>query len=314
MSRITVFEGPDGSGKSTLAKRYAEITGACYRHHGPCSCVTGNHLLKVYVEMMLPALLGYQDVVLDRAWLSEQAYGSVIRSWDRVGYAGARLVERLALRCEVAVVLCLPSLEVCRRVWGERGAGGDLYSQELMAKVYRGYETRWQDGDLTDLPLVTHTVHGYEDALWRELAAIHEHQEAHPVAWRTGGNLLAPVALVGDASGLLRNEDLELRVPFGSFNAAGCSRWLATQLGERGIKELDLFWVNSGDPAFEEIAEEWLVGSGKAVHALGAKASERLGEVGIDHVRVNHPQYAKRFRHRQVYELPRLIREALDDA
>lgn len=311
MSRITIFEGNDGSGKSTLARQYAELTNACYRHHDPCPRVTGNHLLKVYVEMMLPALLGYQDVVMDRAWLSEQVYGSIIRRKDRVSCVGARLLERLALRCEVAMVLCAPPFEVCQQVYRSRRAGEDLYGEDLLRLVDWGYTQRWQEGSLTDLPLITHAVHGHEETLWRELAAIHGHQEAHPVAWRTGGNLLASVALVGDDFDPLRNEDLELRAPFGSLGAAGCSRWLVEKLSERGIKESDLFWVNSSDSSFEEIAEEWL--PGKTVYALGTTASKRLSATGISHVHVDHPQHAKRFRHRQVYELPRLIREVLDE-
>ena len=312
MSRITIFEGPDGSGKTTLAKRYAERMGACYRHHGPCPQITEEHLLKIYVEMMLPALLGYQDVVLDRAWLSEQVYGLVIRSRDRVGIAGSRLLERLALRCEVAVVLCLPPLAACQRVWSKRSTGEDLYSQELMTRAYRSYETRWREGTLTDLPLVTHAVHGYEDTVWRELEAIHMHQEAHPPAWRTGGNLLASVALVGDDLVPLRNEDLEMRTPFGSFSAAGCSRWLALRLSNLGVRERDLFWVSASDPSFEEIANEWL--RGKEVFALGKKAHSACAQAEVSHEPVHHPQYAKRIRLRQAYDLPRLIREVLDDA
>jgi hypothetical protein len=311
MARITIFCGPDGSGKSTLAHQYADRTGARYFHHGPCSRVTGNHLLKVYLEMLLPALWGYQDVVLDRAWPSEQVYGSVIRGKDRVGSIGARLLERHALRCEVAVVLCLPTLETCREVWQRHGRV-ELYSHELLVRVHGEYQRRWHDGCFTELPLVTHAVHGHEETLWRELAAVHEHQEAHYTLRGMGGNLLAPVALVGDELGPMRNEDLAMRVPFGSFSGAGCSRWLTQQLQLNGIREDQLLWVSADNPQFQDIATEWLMHK-SAVYALGKQASQRLYEAGISHVEVEHPRNAKRVCHRRAYELPRLIKEVLDE-
>jgi hypothetical protein len=312
VSRITIFEGPDGSGKSTLARQYAGRTGARYFHHGPCSRVTGNHLLKVYLEMLLPALWGYQDVVLDRAWPSEQVYGSVIRGVDRVGPIGARLLERYALRCEVAVVLCLPPLKICRDVW-QRKDRVELYGHKLLARIHAEYQRWWQDACFTELPLITHAVHGHEETLWRELAAVHEHQEAHYTLLGMGGNLLAPVVLVGDEFGPMRNEDLVTRVPFGSFSHAGCGRWLTQQLLVHGIREDQLLWINVDNPQFQDIATEWLMHK-SAVYALGKQASQRLYEAGILHVEVEHPRNAKWVCHRRAYELPRLIKEVLDEA
>ena len=62
--RLTIFEGPDGSGKSTAAQAYAEATKAKYVHF-PALPQVDKSLGRIYVEAMLPALLGYQDVVFD---------------------------------------------------------------------------------------------------------------------------------------------------------------------------------------------------------------------------------------------------------
>lgn len=113
-NKLTIFEGPDGSGKSTLAKRFAKATGARYVHFGPLPKISGS-LGRVHVEAMMPALLGYQDVVFDRSWLSEVPYGQAFREGtDRLGDPSREMLDRLALRCGGAVVMCDPGWETVR--------------------------------------------------------------------------------------------------------------------------------------------------------------------------------------------------------
>ena len=77
-AKLTIFEGPDGGGKTTAAEKYAKETGAQYVHFGPLPHVKDS-LARVYVEAMMPAILGLQDVVFDRSWLSEIPYGTAFR-------------------------------------------------------------------------------------------------------------------------------------------------------------------------------------------------------------------------------------------
>src|SRR5882757_4772670 len=102
---LTIFEGPDGSGKTTAAKAFAAEMGARYVHLPQFKRVTTG-LPRMYLEAMLPALLGYQDVVMDRCWLSEVPYGRVFRDGaDRVGEISRHMLERVALRAGALVVL-----------------------------------------------------------------------------------------------------------------------------------------------------------------------------------------------------------------
>ena len=76
--KLTIFEGVDGSGKTVAAKRYADEICARYIHFGPFTRVTDG-LARMYAEAMLLAVIGYQNVVFDRSWLSEGPYGLVMR-------------------------------------------------------------------------------------------------------------------------------------------------------------------------------------------------------------------------------------------
>ena len=70
---LTIFEGCDGSGKTVAAKEFAEKTGALYYHFDALDGC--ENVSQVFIDAMLPALLGVQDVVFDRSWLSEKIYG-----------------------------------------------------------------------------------------------------------------------------------------------------------------------------------------------------------------------------------------------
>ena len=88
--KLTIFEGCDGSGKTTAAREFAEQTGAKYVHFHNLPRIKKG-LGRMYVEAMLPALLGYQEVVFDRSWLSETPYGEAFREGRDAGTVGDAL-------------------------------------------------------------------------------------------------------------------------------------------------------------------------------------------------------------------------------
>lgn len=290
--RVTIFEGPDGSGKTTAALAFAKETGARYVHCGPFPRVTSKGLGRMYIEAMMPALLGLHDVVMDRCWMSEPIYGRVFRDGkDRLGSAGRRILSRIALRCDARVVLCLPDYDTCLINWRHRHVeGGEYLEREAQLKaVWEQYigagEQRW----LINLPIFGYDYTRGElriDAIRSSL------NDAHDVNAQTAGSRVAKVLLVGDDVSDHTDYDSLLQFPFCGLNPRGCSRWLTDQLSKAGIHERELFWTNARAPGVQQVVEEFLENTeGVGPVALGTAVEQQLAARGIiaSHV-VPHPR------------------------
>lgn len=302
---VTIFEGPDGSGKTTAARAFAELTGARYVHLGPFDQVT-NGLARLYVEAMVPALLGYQDVVLDRCWLSELPYGVIFREGQvRLSVADRRMLERLALRCGAVVVRCLPPWPTVKANYLKRKHLEMLDNDHQLRQVHQAYKKL-----ATDLPVLEYD-YTQENVFPVLEAHVHDRRApAHPVSLASAGHWDADTVLVGEAFGAVKNQDPLYRWPFGSFNGVGCSQWLTELLEGINKSENTLFWVNADQDL------RFLVDSPRArartatrsVYALGELAHEALVHLDVKHIEVPHPQYHKRFHHRETYQLAKELK------
>jgi len=302
VKQLTIFEGPDGAGKSTAAAEYALMTGAEYVHFGSMLRVTSG-LCRMYVEAMLPALLGHRPVVFDRSWLSEVPYGMVYREGqDRVGISYRRMLERLALRCGAVVVVADPGWDAVVNSYKERRHLEMLDNEDQLRDVYDLYA--YVD---TDLPRVSFN---YRETTVKNLVdeAYSLSTGCHITEVVSAGNLLAMehgVVLVGDSFAERKDQDPFYQWPFGSFSRSGCSAWLAEVLERAEISEADLFWVNA-DQDLDLIFDKSLK---MKVIALGDKASRVLSSMGIQHKQATHPQYHKRFSAGFRYGLTNMIME-----
>ena len=311
---ITIFEGPDGGGKSTIAQEYAQLTQARYVHHGPYKQVTDGLARMVY-ESMLPALLGYEDVVLDRCWISEPIYADAFREGnDRVGPERARMMDRVAMRCGAVVVKCLPPWAFVKATFNGRKDEEYLDDDQQLLRVYGDYQH-----DLnTHLHVVEYdwTQHVDKKLSLTVMTAIKplvELQRAknppHSIRALSAGNWNAPVVIVGDSFAEHKNNDAMYQLPFVSMNGNGCSMWLARQLTEAGISEQSLLWVNADE--LERVPEFFDWHAAKKFITLGDKASSVIKSVGLDHSPVSHPQYWKRFQNGQPYPLIKVLKDAI---
>lgn len=151
---ITIFEGPDGSGKTTVAKQYAQRTGALYIHFDALYGVTNTH--KYYMEAMLPALMGYQSVVLDRCWHSGPIYDMVFRNLreheQRQTVDICTLLDRAAAFCKAVYVRCLPSEDQCIANWKSRLESELVKSENKMRAIYKLYAEQ----DSVNLPVISY--------------------------------------------------------------------------------------------------------------------------------------------------------------
>ncbi len=297
--KLTIFEGPDGGGKSTAAEAYAKYAGAKYVHFGPLPHVKDG-LARMYVEAMLPALLGYQDVVFDRCWLSEIPYGSAFRGGaDRLGPDSVRMLERLAMRCGAVVVYCRPNWRTVRQNYLKRKEIEYLESEDQLRHVYEVYAAQ-----KTGLPsmLFDYTAPQSERPFYLELSdkIDAQRQMQHPLSVATAGNWSADVVLVGESFAERKDQDPWYQWPFASFSGKGCSRWVTEQLRLANISEKSLLWTNADQDLRAVIDEQQVI-------ALGTSASQSLEAAGIRHEMVPHPQAWKRFNNKQRYPLLDLL-------
>lgn len=141
LKQLTIFEGPDGGGKTTAAKLHNPGKGRQYYHMGPFSNIE-HGLSKEYADVMLPAIFGHSDVIMDRSWISEVPYGLVYRNGkDRIGNEARQLLEWFAHHCVTLVVLCLPPLEVVMENFSKKSQYLD--SVEQLKLVYDWYDTKF---------------------------------------------------------------------------------------------------------------------------------------------------------------------------
>lgn len=288
--KLTIFEGPDGSGKTTAAKDFAQMTGARYVHFGPLPRVADG-LARIYVEAMMPALFGYQDVVFDRSWLSEIPYGMAFREGlDRLGDPTRRMLERLALRCGAVVVACDPGWQVVKANFMARKRLEMLDNDHQLFQVHQLYQAH--PGQLPREPW-DYTAGGDVAKLAQRVSE--RRPPRHPVDLGTAGAWDGSIAIVGESFGEVKNQDSFYQWPFASFSRAGCSQWLATQLEAAGVSERQLLWVNAdADLSFLPTLLTL-----QAVIGLGSSAASNLRRlpwrVGSRLYEVQHPQFFKRF-------------------
>lgn len=90
---IIIIEGPDGSGKSTLAVSISKMTGWPVVHK---SAPSSEAEYKAMVADYIKTLKEHKNLILDRAWYSEMAYGPTMRDKSAISYPEMYELERVA--------------------------------------------------------------------------------------------------------------------------------------------------------------------------------------------------------------------------
>lgn len=296
---LIILEGPDGGGKTTFGVELAKALRFKYIHMSAMSSVGGG-LAKMFVEAMMPALYGYQGVVMDRCWRSEPIYGAEFRGGDdRVGPESAAMLERIAARCHPTYVLCLPPVDACLETFRSRKGEEYLDTEVQLQEVYHNYKrTRANYDAVYDRTQLS--TRQMVEQLSLAVASQRMHKDLrHSTVLPTVGWLDASVAIMGEAFGSHKDCDPLQQYPFVSFSGHGCSRWLTSHLLQAEVSERSLVWLNAN---FDRQHISDFLGQTriKAIFALGVEASRAASDIdvpnGVIVHHVNHPQHAKRFR------------------
>lgn len=90
---IVVIEGADGTGKSTLANSLARYFNAKVIHRTHITDQPKSELYSIYENLIME----HKDhnVILDRAWYSEMAYGPVFRDKSHISIEQMHDLEKL---------------------------------------------------------------------------------------------------------------------------------------------------------------------------------------------------------------------------
>jgi hypothetical protein len=316
---LTIVDGPDGGGKSTWTRWYTARGRQQVYDHGP---YPGEELIAPhYWESMIPA----RDwpVVMDRCWVAEPIYGAAFRGgMNRITTAHRRMLERAALAVRGVVALFLPPYEICRLAFLARKGDEYLASTEELAAVYDGYLGLIRgatnvNGRWLHLPMsLPYVVADWTRHTPRQISALIESVRGLPNEG-PGTGRWAPdetVVLVGDRPGTTPGPGWS---PFTTWNDRGCSAWLADVLEAAEIPESALYWVNAFSADGRATPHEWLATlQPRTVITLGREAAAWLQKWdghrtlrAIDEV--EHPQFWKRFHHRDPYPLVDALQDAL---
>jgi len=318
---VIILEGPDGAGKTTLAHQLADRLSARYVHLGPMTNV--KDIGRIYVEAMLPAIMGYQTVVMDRAWFSEEPYGTVFREGKlRNDNVIDAMLERIVLACTGLVVYCDVDQRLLVESFAARKGKEYLDRADQVLAVARAYRERMAR---TNLPVFQYDY--TKDVLFGASGLFNDirHQlkdkgpRPHMPSWQSAGSLDGAVLLVGEGFTGHQNTDTLLQRPFVSFARNGSSYWLTRQLQVAEIPENELCWVNQ-DQGPETIGD--IINAMphlKAVACLGAEASKTVDQGNIQILRADgvpvynlpHPQHHRRFKHHEPYPLIDIIKESI---
>jgi len=267
-----ILEGPDGTGKTTLARQLAEKLGLKYQHEK--IPLDG---LKYYVNLVSNM---EDNIVYDRCYLGEAIYPSVFQDTFRRDLTRGEVhMLEMALVAKGAILIkCLTSID---QEWSIIRDRGDhlITDRSMIHRVHHGY-LWWFERTLLPGFIYNHTVDSLEDVLQKVsiIQATGYGPSRHPGV--SGFSSGSPRMLVGES----RNQG-----SLAFTSAVGCSAWFHELLAESGDR---YYLTNSDHPT---LLEEIQVVDPIEIISLGQQADFVLTELQVEHTKLPHPQYVKRF-------------------
>ena len=142
--KLFVVEGPDGAGKTTLIKQLEEALSWHTEvvHHGPYLDRSDVQLRNIYHNSFVRTMGERKhNVILDRSWVSEVMYGTVVRDGSRISNADIKRFELHMRNVGGAYIMCMPPVETCLANYAARKEMEYLENEESLRTIYGLYDT-----------------------------------------------------------------------------------------------------------------------------------------------------------------------------
>lgn len=282
-----IIEGADCVGKSTLAQQLCGKLRLEYHHEG---VPPGNGSL---LEYYATSLLRDKPTCFDRHFVGELCYGPVMRGESRLSSEEVKLMLRLILATGTVIVICDPPLEVALGRFQSSNRAEYIDSEEKYCQIWRRFHEFYSlncyhdEGDYPDP--------GKLIEVSRSLTACPRDVVGSPTA---------KFLFVGERCNA---EPDEFHLPF--FSTSGSSGYLNERIAEAGFTEGDIAFTNALDIHGKEVNVRDKRQPNQTLIALGGVAHKILEAQGIKHVRLNHPQFEKRFLSNKSEEYVQKLRE-----
>lgn len=331
LGRVIIIDGVDGSGKSTLAdaiRKEAERRGfkTCYVH---CTYRKNMNVLHHQTTQMWEALRAADQgavAVIDRLWPSEAIYAAHYRGGSKWPLLG-RLMDRVLLKYCAAYVITVPNPEGHAMLFEKlRRARREMYQKvepirELFHQLAYGNLAHTDNNTYADYWMksggmlresnrcMAYDMHAEapHNAAIRALDMADKLFYEQAPAWRDPANMVlghsryAKYLIVGETVNMKAKYMGLPKWPF--YEHGNSSLYLANAMQKLRVSESDFAYVNAFDVPLEFLRSLWELACLHPI-ALGAKAYARLVEAGIpeqDIVRLNHPQWERRFNQYGIY-------------
>ncbi len=276
---IILVEGPDCAGKTTYCNWLIEQHGYRSVHYGTFEC----NPLPNYLEL-LNSLDRYDDVVIDRMWISEYVYGHALRGGERLG-AKVRMLERAFTTLGgVTVMVRTPKSVIQERLFTEPLRDEMNGVRDHWEKIWSLYYSYVPNTPYVEWAGVDHSrmwsPYDLCDLQAKSIRGVH-------------GNGKGRFLIIGESLNPSNGNK------FTFCSSVGCSPWLCDQLDKSGVPETEIGWANQDTltkGAIVDMEPEY-------VYALGAKARNWCEKNDVSATMFDHPQYWKRFKSNGDYPL-----------
>lgn len=302
---LFVIEGVDRTGKTSLARRIADKIGAEVVHAGPPT----RHPLEEYET----ALDGYDPrkgnhLILDRWHVGESVWPVIFNRESKYTEAVKRHVHMFMESRGAFVIYARRDSSKLERELVENEE--PLHPEDLAKAKSLFHDALKYVGPHGAWDYERHGDHDIDNFIWNaEIRADSVKRIWDEVGPGWVGHDSPSALLVGDELGPCKDYmEPPNDIPFAPYDATS-GRYLIDSLPNwRGFSLINS--VQGRDQAPRDLHAVWCAFGLPNAVALGDKASTRLKQAGVDHTKVPHPQYWRRFEYNRRNDYIQMIEEA----